>query len=112
MKFSSWANQGGGGMAGGRSVRRFNSAAPARAAEFISNVLTPLIVQIETSSGARATEVSSVRSDSMIYGVCVCVGGAPQAPRVARAGPGGEARRFDRTGSAHIWRLIAVLISK
>lgn len=63
-----------------------------------------LNVQIETSTGAHAAEVSSVRSDCMIYG-----GGGS---RIARAGPGSEAQRFDRTGSAHIWRLIAVLIWK
>lgn len=55
MKFSSGANQGvWGERVGGvcESVHRFKSA-PARAAEFISNLLTPLALQIETSSGAR-----------------------------------------------------------
>lgn len=62
MKFRSRANQegGGGGVGwGGESVHRFKSA-PARAAEFISNLLAPLTVQIETSSGSR-------RGDSVIY---------------------------------------------
>lgn len=60
MKFRTRANQ------GGESVHRSKSA-PARPAEFISNLLTSLRAQIETSSGAPAPEVPSVRSDSMIY---------------------------------------------
>lgn len=54
-------------------------------------------VQIETSSGAHAPEVLSVRSDSMIYGGgrVVCVdggeggGGMPQMLRTKRCGGGG-----------------------
>lgn len=60
MKFRIRANQ------GGESVHHSKSA-PARPAEFISNLLTLLRAQIETSSGAHAPEVLSVRSDSMIY---------------------------------------------
>lgn len=60
MKFRIRANQ------GGESVHHSKSA-PARPAEFISNLLTSLRAQIETSSGAHAPEVLSVRSDSMIY---------------------------------------------
>lgn len=54
-----------GGWWVGESVHRFKSA-PARAAEFISNLLTPLTLQIETSSGARRG-VPRVRGDGMIY---------------------------------------------
>lgn len=60
MKFRTRANQ------GSESVHHSKSA-PARPAEFISNLLTLLRAQIETSSGAHALEVLSVRSDSMIY---------------------------------------------
>lgn len=60
MTFRIRANQ------GGESVHHSKSA-PARPAEFISNLLTSLRAQIETSSGAHAPEVLSVRSDSMIY---------------------------------------------
>lgn len=52
-------------VGGGESVHRFKSA-PARAAEFISNLLTPLTLQIETSSGTRRG-VPRVRGDGMIY---------------------------------------------
>lgn len=60
VKFRTTANH------GGESVHRAKSA-PARPAKFISNLLTLLKAQIETSSGAHAPEVPSVRSDSMIY---------------------------------------------
>lgn len=60
MKFRTRANQ------GDESIHHSKSA-PARPAEFISNLLTLLRSQIETSSGAHAPEVLSVRSDSMIY---------------------------------------------
>lgn len=90
MKFRSGANQRERG--GGReSVHRFKSA-PARAAEFISNLLTPLALQIETSSGARRGAECERPQDDL---------------RAADA-----AECFDRTGSVHIWRLIAVLISE
>lgn len=76
MKFRTRANQ------GGESVHRFKSA-PARPAEFISNLLTSLRAQIETSSGAHAPEVLSVRSDSMIYR-------GNHAADAAERGPGWE----------------------
>lgn len=75
---------------GGESVHRFKSA-PARAAEFISNVLTPLALQIETSSGARRGGGCERRQDDL---------GAADA-----------AERLDQARSTHIWRMIAVLIS-
>lgn len=61
-----------------------------RAAESISNVLTPLTSQIETSSGARRGAGRERRQDDL---------------RGADA-----AKPFGRTGSAYIWRLIAALI--
>lgn len=70
MKFRSGANQGGGGVGGGESVHRFKSA-PARAAEFISNLLTPLALQIETSSSAGGG--AEREGDRVIY--------APRPPR-------------------------------
>lgn len=90
MKFRTRANQ------GGESVHRSKSA-PARPAEFISNLLTLLRVQIETSSGAHAPEVLSVRSDSMIYR-------GSHATDAAKRGPvgrwGSEVRHFDQTGNS------------
>lgn len=77
MKFRTRANQ------GGESVHRSKSA-PARPAEFISNLLTLLRAQIETSSGAHALEVLSVRSDSMIYR------GEPMAQMLQSEGPVGK----------------------
>lgn len=88
MKFRTRANQ------GGESVHHSKSA-PARPAEFISNLLTLLRAQIETSSVAHSREVLSVRSDSMIYrrshaadaAVEDCLGGR------------GEVKHFHQTGN-------------
>lgn len=90
MKFRTRANQ------GGESVHHSKSA-PARPAEFISNLLTLLRAQIETSSGAHAPEVLSVRSDSMIYR-----GGA--MPQMLQSedwlGGRGEVKHFHQTGNS------------
>lgn len=72
-----------------REAKAYTAAksAPARPAEFISNLLTVLLgVQIETSSGAHAPEVLSVRSDSMIYrgGRVACVDGGGGRHRCCR----------------------------
>lgn len=68
-------------------------------------------VQIETSSGAHAPEVLSVRSDSMIYGggrvVCVEKGGTDAADQGMRGWRSGGIliRKLD------IWRVTALLVS-
>lgn len=96
MKFSSGANQGGGVGGGGESVHRFKSA-PARAAEFISNLLTLLALQIETSSGARRGAACERQRDDLRTAAlgsdrkCAhleidCLRGSPQSGRKP-AGP-------------------------
>lgn len=87
MKFRTKANQ------GGESVHRSKSA-PARQAEFISNLLTLLRAQIETSSVAPAPDAPNVRSDSMIYR------GSRAADAEARAMGGGDVKCFHQTGNA------------
>lgn len=89
MKFRTRPNQ------GGESVHHSKSA-PARPAEFISNLLTLLRVQIETSSGAHAPEVLSVRSDSMIYRGSHA---ADAAKRGLVGRWGREMKHFDETGN-------------
>lgn len=55
------------GLIRGAKAYTGSKSAPARLAEFISNLLTLLRAQIETISRAHTPEVLSVRSDSMIY---------------------------------------------
>lgn len=94
MKFRTRANQ------GGESVHRSKSA-PARPAEFISNLLTLLRAQIETSSSAHAPEVQSVRSDSMIYRRSHAADAAERGLGLGGGGEGGAGavRRFHQTGN-------------
>lgn len=92
MKFRTRANQ------GGESVHRSKSA-PARPAEFISNLLTLLRAQIETSSGGHAPEVQSVRSDSMIYRRSHAADAAERGLGSGGGGSAGAVRCFHQTGN-------------
>lgn len=70
-------------------------------------------VQIETSSGAHAPEVLSVRSDSMIYGGgrVVCVDGGGDATDAADQGMRGRRSGGILIRKLDIWRVTALLVS-